>query len=252
MPRPTTTSTVDARQGPADLGGERVPVAYGPAAERHDPVAGAAAPPSSTATPDRGACTPSWPPRTAQTRRTTVVAPPSAGMPTAMASTHEQQERQHDVHDHAGDDHHGALAGGLPVEGARLVGRVDLLQRRVADDLHEAAERDRLDAVLGLSPAPRPQCGAEAHEELRRLHPEPLGGQEVPGLVQDHRDEEGDDEGRDTEEVGQPAVSSRARVRAHPSAASTSSRVSPPRLTSGRRNCSCARKLPARPCRQSR
>ena len=60
----------------------------------------------------------------------------------------------------------------------------DLLERGHPDDLDEAAGRDRLDAVLGLAATERPQGRAEAGEVLGGLHAEPLGGQQVAGLVQ--------------------------------------------------------------------
>src|SRR5215831_18344531 len=44
-----------------------------------------------------------------------------------------------------------ALPAGLAAERPRLVGRVDVLQLGHADDLHEAARRERLDPVLGLA-----------------------------------------------------------------------------------------------------
>ena len=69
--------------------------------------------------------------------------------------------------------------------------------RRVhPDEAHVAAQRDRLDPVLGLAAAARPQRAAEADEVLGGLDAEPLAGHQVPDLVQrdrgHHQGEEGD------------------------------------------------------------
>src|SRR5207245_2363672 len=83
---------------------------------------------------------------------------------------------------------------------------------------------DRLDAVLGLAAAERPQRRPEADEEPARLHPEPLRREEVAELVQHHRHEQRDDEEEHPERVHQALTSSAARVRAHCSASSTAAR----------------------------
>ena len=62
---------------------------------------------------------------------------------------------------------------------AHLVGVLVGLRREHPDELAVAAERDRLDAVLGLALLPRPQGAAEADEELRDLDVEELAGDQV-------------------------------------------------------------------------
>ena len=58
---------------------------------------------------------------------------------------------------------------------------------RHADDAHVAAERDRLDAVLGLAPAERPERGPKPTKNSVTFIPDRLRGDEVAGLVQhDH------------------------------------------------------------------
>ena len=63
----------------------------------------------------------------------------------------------------------------MPVLDARTrCGSSPLLGRQHPDELDVAAERDRLDAVLGLAAPARPQRAAEADEVLRDLDPEEL------------------------------------------------------------------------------
>ena len=66
--------------------------------------------------------------------------------------------------------------------------RVVLGRRQHPDELDVAAERDRLDAVLGLAPAGGPDRAAESDEVLRHLHAELLGRDHVADLVQTDRD----------------------------------------------------------------
>src|SRR6202451_1209138 len=77
----------------------------------------------------------------------------------------------------------------------------------------KGADRQALDAVLGLAARGRPQGRPEADEELGGLHAELLGSQEVPGLVQDHRDQDGHHEDDHTEQETHPAVSPSLRRR---------------------------------------
>ena len=65
---------------------------------------------------------------------------------------------------------------------------VDLLVGVHADDADVSAEREGLDAVLGLAPLGGPELGPEAEEELGHLHVDGLGREEVAALVDhDHR-----------------------------------------------------------------
>ncbi len=82
----------------------------------------------------------------------------------------------------------------------RLVGDVDLFHPGHAGDLDEAAERQRLDPVLGLAPEEGPERGAEAQEELGHLHAELLGRQEVPQFVQHDGGEQGHHEDQDADD----------------------------------------------------
>ena len=117
-------------------------------------------------------------------------------------------------------------------------GGVALARREHADHPDVAAERDRLDAVLGLAAAARPHRRAEADHVLGDAHAEPLGRHEVPDLVQgDRRGDPGrheqhtEDEGDGGQRFSQVRSSSWAtpiearqrRCRAHRSAASTPS-----------------------------
>src|SRR6201999_1930453 len=91
----------------------------------------------------------------------------------------DQDDRDDEMHDRTGNQHDGSLAGRLLVEGSVLVLRRELLERRHALDLHEAAGWDRLDAVLRLAATERPDRRPEADEEPRRLHAVVLRGREV-------------------------------------------------------------------------
>ncbi len=146
------------------------------------------------------------------------------GRPVVNAIAKKMNAREQEVHRRAGDQHDGALPDRRPPERPVLVrGRELVLERGHPDDLHEAAGRDRLHAVLGLAAPERPQRRAEAGEVLRHLHAEALGGEHVTGLVQAdrHQDAEGEDEHAEPERhaVELPEVRSRARSRAQVSAA---------------------------------
>src|SRR4051794_18678982 len=118
-----------------------------------------------------------------------------------LSADPQREEQQHHGDDHvhrgAGDKDDRPLARRLPIEGAWLVLGFDRLQVGHPDDLHVAAGRDGLEAVLGLALLPGPQRRAETHEELGRLHPELLREREVTGLVQHHRDQQRDHERHD-------------------------------------------------------
>src|SRR5580693_4659975 len=117
----------------------------------------------------------------------------------------------------------------MRAEGPRLVLRVHLVERGHPDDLDEAAERQRLDPVLGLAPPGGPDGRPEADEVSGHLHAELLRRHEVPGLVQHHRKKQGDDEDDPADQVHPPSfpqeLSSRARRRAQSSTTSTSATV---------------------------
>ena len=106
----------------------------------------------------------------------------------------EQHERLEEVHDRAGRRHEQPLRVRLLAVGAGLVlGRRRRLEVAHPDDADVGAERDALDAVLGLAALERPDLRPEAEEELGDLHARPLGGEVVAELVQeDHHDEGGD------------------------------------------------------------
>src|SRR5690606_37874123 len=104
-----------------------------------------------------------------------------------------------------------------------------VLQRRHPDDLDERAEGDRLDAVLGLSLAERPDGRTEADEIPRDLHAEGARGVHVSGLVDRDGDQNAEREQHNPKRVRHqrpfPTISI-ARALAHASAACTCSTVS--------------------------
>ena len=109
---------------------------------------------------------------------------------------------------HRGEEAAAGLALGSgavrPVAGTRTTrGRVHARHRDVA------AERQRLEAVLGLADPARPQRRAEADHVLPDPHAEALGGEEVTELVQRDRDREPDDEQRDPDDEGDDGHSRR-------------------------------------------
>jgi hypothetical protein len=80
----------------------------------------------------------------------------------------------------------------LPV-GASEVGWTHLFKRIHPDDPNVATEGNQLDAVFRLSFTDRPQLRPEAEEELGRLHLGRLGGNEMPGLVGHHEEDDRED-----------------------------------------------------------
>ena len=144
----------------------------------------------------------------------------------------EQHDADEEVHRRAAEHDGDLLRHREPVEDAVLVARAHLLQARGAglvDELAEpagarrphragpvarargehadhpdvAAERNHLDAVLGLAAAPGPHRGPEADHVLGHPHAEPLGRHEVTDLVQgDRRGDTGGHE-EDTEDEGE-------------------------------------------------
>ena len=89
------------------------------------------------------------------------------------------------------------------LDDAQLAGVVTGLGREHADHPDVAAERDGLDAVLGLTAPARPDGGAEADHVLGDLDAEPLGGQQVAELVQGDDDTDAEDDEQHTEQVHQ-------------------------------------------------
>src|SRR5699024_2497625 len=135
--------------------------------------------------------------------------------------------------------------GGVLPDGALglpLVGRVH------HDHADVAAQRDGLEAVLGLPPRAGQQRGAEADHVLGDPHPEQLRGHQVAQLVQSDRQGQSQAYHRDAEPEQQHgqrsgAVSSAcAALRAH---ASTASRASTPpaRSARGRPGCSSTARI---------
>ena len=86
---------------------------------------------------------------------------------TAIQRPEQQHERDDDVHRRAGDGDEQAPRERRLAVAARLVGGVDLLEHRHADDPDVAARRDRLHAVLGLAPPDRPQRSARSRGSTR-------------------------------------------------------------------------------------
>src|SRR6476661_10746943 len=112
-----------------------------------------------------------------------------------------------------------------------LVGDVLRARREHADDLDVAAQRDGLDAVLGLPHLLAPHGGTEADEVLADLPAELLRGDHVAELVQADRRQDGDHEQHHPEGVvggghQVPSIMAVAASRAHASAARTASTVS--------------------------
>ena len=75
--------------------------------------------------------------------------------------------------------------------------------REHADHADVAAERDGLDAVLGLAALPGPDRRAEADHVLGHADAEPLGRDQVADLVQGDGHRDADDDGEDAEHVQQ-------------------------------------------------
>ena len=118
-----------------------------------------------------------------------------------------------------------------------LLGEVLGTRRQHPDDLDVPAERDRLDAVLGLADLLAPHRGAEADEVLGDLPAELLRRDHVAELVEPDRDQDGDHEDEHPEGVEKGGghrwcgvlidrMVRAAASRAHASAARTSSSVS--------------------------
>ena len=80
-----------------------------------------------------------------------------------------------------------------PVRPVFVLG-IHLVDGAHPDDLDVGTERDRLDAVFGLTALERPDPGSEAEEELGDLHPGRLGREIVAGLVGDDEEHECDED----------------------------------------------------------
>ena len=104
----------------------------------------------------------------------------------------DQHDRQHAVHQRAGEIDQDPLPARLVEEVARIVGRVS---RLLAGELDVTAERHQRDPVVGLADLPAEEALAEAEREGEHLHSEGLGDQKMAGLVNEDDDAEGEDEG---------------------------------------------------------
>ena len=138
----------------------------------------------------------------------------------------EEQDRQgdRDVHRRPGADHDDPLPDRLVVVGAgRDLGRKLLLGVHPGD-FHEAARGDRPDPVLGLAPFERDQLRREEEEEALDPHPGRLGGEEVPGLVEDDQRREAEEDQDPVHTAANPAICSSVRRRASSSMAKRSSK----------------------------
>src|SRR5437667_2481 len=142
------------------------------------------------------------------------------------AGVHE--EREHDVHRHARDDHDAALPHRLAVEGPRRIDRhigLASFERTghafvlEPGHLDVAAERHARDPVFGLPAPPAQDRFAEPKRKAQHLDPQTLRGHEMTHFVHEDQDAEDDDDGAEREEH----VASRASRRASASAASTAS-----------------------------
>ncbi|SHW80962.1 Uncharacterised protein [Mycobacteroides abscessus subsp. abscessus] len=147
----------------------------------------------------------------------------------------DQHQADDDVHRRPGEQHRDALPDLLLVHRVGLVLRRDLVDRRHARDVAEAAQRDSLDAVLGraepVGPVRGPQRRAEADEVPPHLHPGGPGHPHVAALVQGHRYQQTQRKERDADRIHHRAGTTscatmrRARSRAQSCASSTSSTV---------------------------
>ena len=117
-----------------------------------------------------------------------------------------------------GADHDDPLPHRLVVVGAGRDVRRQLLLRVHPGDLHEAAERDRADPVLGLADLLLHDERREEQAESLDAHAARLGGDEVAELVQD--DQRG--EARECEEPAQARTASRSTSDAAAARASAS------------------------------
>ena len=121
----------------------------------------------------------------------------------------QDQEGDQHVHRRPRGDHDDPLPDRLVVVGARGDVRRKLLLRVHAGDLHEPAEWDRSDPVLGLAHLLADDQGREEEREALDPHARPLGHDEVPELVQD-------DERREARERQKPAHAVTARRSTRP------------------------------------
>src|SRR5690606_28519520 len=183
--------------------------------------------------------------------------------PEAHEDGEEQRHGQDEVHEGAGEHDDDPFPRPARVEQALVVAGLQFLEgrragvldhaaprgggaglqpsvgsgREHADHADVAAERDGLDAVLGLAPLPRPQGRAEADHVLRHADAEHLGRRQVAQFVPGDGEQQADreDDYAEDEHQGRHArasalavrtVSSRTRARAQVSASRTSDTVS--------------------------
>ena len=98
-------------------------------------------------------------------------------------------------------------------DGARLRVAHRLGGRVHPDEPHVPAERDGLDAVLGLAPGTRPHGRAEPDEVVADADAEPPGRHHVPDLVERDRHEHADEHDEYTDEVRHHSSDHVARAR---------------------------------------
>ena len=151
----------------------------------------------------------------------------------------EDDGRGDEVHQRPGGDGDVPLPDRLLVVDAVAGVLGDLLLRRHAADLAEAAERDDADAVLRLAPGAPQRRRREADVELLDAHAERLGGDEVAELV------DGDEE-REAEDGDQPHPLPEQQRREHGAAEQQRPRAQRARRRLGRRRSRLAGLGPAR------
>jgi len=103
----------------------------------------------------------------------------------------ENDEGDEKIHPHPGENDHALLPELLLPVGAPYITWSHLLQWVHPDNPHVATKRNPLEAVLGLASLHRPDLWSEAKEELGRLHPHRLGGQEVTRLMGGDKENDG-------------------------------------------------------------
>ena len=103
----------------------------------------------------------------------------------AEGEPEQQEEGDQQIDRRPGSDHDDALPHGLVVVGAGGNLRWQLFIRVHARDLHEAPQRGRADAVLGLSAPLAEEVGRKEEREALHAHAGFLRGHEVAQLVQD-------------------------------------------------------------------
>ena len=118
-----------------------------------------------------------------------------------------ERDGKEQVHRRPREDDDDALPERLRLERAvPVLGQDRLAALALLEHLHEAAERQEADAVLGLLAADADDLRAESDREREHLHAEDLGEGKVPRLVDE-------DEGADEEDEVQKVHGSPTRYR---------------------------------------